>query len=115
MAYEWRDFALDFHSAAFTSQDLNDLETLLGAANLFSSSTTNYFHAGIDFVNPDTVLWTDAYGWNFYSRYYPTLSLNGVLTGMSIQQPSAVPVPAAAWLLGSGLLGMVAIARRRRG
>lgn len=27
--------------------------------------------------------------------------------------PAAVPVPAAAWLLGSGMLGMVGVARRR--
>ncbi len=27
---------------------------------------------------------------------------------------SAVPVPAAAWLFGSGLLGLVGVARRRR-
>lgn len=28
--------------------------------------------------------------------------------------PAAVPVPAAAWLFGSGLMGMVGVARRRR-
>ena len=28
-------------------------------------------------------------------------------------QPSAVPVPTAAWLFGSGLLGLVAVARRK--
>lgn len=28
--------------------------------------------------------------------------------------PSAIPVPAAAWLFGSGLLGLVGVARRRR-
>ena len=28
--------------------------------------------------------------------------------------PSAVPVPAAAWLFGSGLIGLVGIARRRK-
>ena len=27
--------------------------------------------------------------------------------------PSVVPVPAAAWLFGSGLLGLVAVARRK--
>ena len=35
------------------------------------------------------------------------------LTG-TYSNPAAVPVPAAAWLLGSGLLGMVGVARRRR-
>ena len=29
-------------------------------------------------------------------------------------QPPEVPVPAAAWLMGSGLLGLVGVARRRR-
>jgi hypothetical protein len=29
-------------------------------------------------------------------------------------QTSAVPIPAAAWLLGSGLIGLVAVGRRRR-
>jgi hypothetical protein len=29
--------------------------------------------------------------------------------------PAAVPIPAAAWLFGSGLLGLVGVARRRRG
>jgi len=28
--------------------------------------------------------------------------------------PSAVPVPAAVWLFGSGLLGLVSVARRRK-
>jgi hypothetical protein len=28
-------------------------------------------------------------------------------------EPTAVPVPAAAWLLGSGLIGLVAVARRK--
>lgn len=32
---------------------------------------------------------------------------------MTVTQVSSVPVPAAAWLLGSGLLGLVGVARRK--
>ena len=31
-----------------------------------------------------------------------------------LSQPSAVPVPAAAWLFGSGLIGLVGVARRKK-
>jgi hypothetical protein len=33
---------------------------------------------------------------------------------LSIESPSAVPVPAAVWLLGSGLLGLMGIRRKRQ-
>jgi hypothetical protein len=35
-------------------------------------------------------------------------SVNGI-----VAQPATIPVPAAAWLLGSGLLGLVGVARRK--
>ena len=34
--------------------------------------------------------------------------------GWSSSPPSAVPVPAAVWLFGSGLLGLIGVARRKR-
>ncbi|RRQ21596.1 VPLPA-CTERM sorting domain-containing protein [Thiohalobacter thiocyanaticus] len=41
--------------------------------------------------------------------------LNGeIIFGHSEASLSAVPVPAAVWLFGSGLAGLVGIARRRR-
>ncbi len=36
------------------------------------------------------------------------------ITSMTVTSVSAVPVPAAVWLLGSGLLGLVGVARRKR-
>ena len=39
-----------------------------------------------------------------------TLSSNGTLTYSAVSQ---VPVPAAVWLFGSGLVGMIGVARRK--
>ena len=41
-----------------------------------------------------------------------TLGANGTLS-YSVPAPAAVPLPAAVWLLGSGLIGMVGVARRK--
>ena len=38
----------------------------------------------------------------------------GTLTKISDHSSSVVPVPAAVWLMGSGLMGLVGVARRRR-
>ncbi|TCV83397.1 VPLPA-CTERM sorting domain-containing protein [Sulfurirhabdus autotrophica] len=55
-------------------------------------------------------------------NYSGTKMIDGPFVGQSANfningihaQPSAVPVPAAAWLLGSGLVGLVSVARRRK-
>ncbi len=44
-----------------------------------------------------------------FAGFYYTLSMTG-----TIGAPSAVPVPAAVWLFGSGLLGLAGVARRRK-
>ncbi|MFN0038556.1 MAG: VPLPA-CTERM sorting domain-containing protein [Burkholderiales bacterium] len=43
-----------------------------------------------------------------------TMASNGDLVYNLAGTPSAVPVPAAVWLLGSGLFGLVGVARRRK-
>jgi hypothetical protein len=42
-----------------------------------------------------------------------TLAANGTLTAVGNTPPSAVPLPAAVWLLGSGLLGLAGVGRRK--
>jgi hypothetical protein len=46
------------------------------------------------------------------SNIYEITFSNGVVTSVDAV-PTVIPVPAAAWLFGSGLLGLVGVARRR--
>ncbi len=47
---------------------------------------------------------------------FPNYNANFDITSMTVTSitPAAVPVPAAVWLFGSGLLGLVGIARRKK-
>jgi hypothetical protein len=50
---------------------------------------------------------------NSWNANFDILSLE--VTGISLlPPPEAVPIPAAAWLFGSGLLGLAAVARRKK-
>jgi len=44
--------------------------------------------------------------------YYEVWNLN--LTRLGAEAPPQIPIPAAVWLFGSGLLGMVGVARRKK-
>ena len=46
--------------------------------------------------------------------YHGTKMIDGPFVGQSANFNVNVPVPAAVWLLGSGLLGLVGVARRRK-
>lgn len=50
---------------------------------------------------------------NAYGRATWNLASNGTLTYDIDGAPAAVPLPAAVWLFGSGLLGLVGIGRRK--
>jgi len=86
---------------------------MLAASNLFGSNAVNYFDIGVDVVNPSYVAGSYSTGQALYATYYPTFSLRGTVTDMAVR-PAVVPLPAAAWLLGTAFAALAGSARRRR-
>ncbi|WP_372521448.1 VPLPA-CTERM sorting domain-containing protein [Sulfuricaulis sp.] len=82
--------------------------------------------SGHTFTNGNAqFIWNGTYGSTYSLNYAGTVPLNdpsgfgGVqyflhLTGVVTAAPSEVPIPAAVWLFGSGLLGLAGVARRKK-
>ncbi len=72
------------------------------ATNLLGQSSDVYFTSFVDGVGS-------------MATYDPLMSASLASDGtFALSAVSAVPVPAAAWLFGSGLVGLVGVARRRK-
>lgn len=58
----------------------------------------------------------DAWGFDMFNGYQTPLNKNDAFFGWAVQSGDvgAVPVPAAAWLFSSGLLGLVGVARCKK-
>lgn len=107
----------------FTQADLNGIGAIMGA-NLFDGSVLD-IRASLDEQLP-MFLFTEAAGaptveqqnlvGTEFGKWYIDFANNRLIyeaVGSAVPPPNAVPVPAAAWLLGSALLGMAGMRRRR--
>jgi hypothetical protein len=81
--------------------------TLVG--ELYDDTTHKVVDSGLSFTLPSLT------GGNDYDLIVKGKSpLGGIFAGVVHVSPAAVPIPAAAWLLLSGLVGVGAVARRRK-
>lgn len=58
--------------------------------------------------------YSDMYGGMEDMYFFNPQARNVVVDGITVSGPTVIPVPAAVWLFGSGLLGLVGIARRKK-
>ena len=103
---------LTFGDTTWTESDLDNFSMSLVVGSGVSSLTYNYFAAASPTTQGPVVL-------NF------PLSITGtdIASGQSFEygytestqtvSAAVVPIPAAAWLFGSGLLGLIGIARKK--
>jgi hypothetical protein len=103
--------ALDANAAPNTVVDPLGALSLLGLTVILNEQVSNCGVVSCDMM-------VNALRLSFNNFAMDTALLNGeIIFGHAdaslVTQPSVVPVPAAAWLFGSGLLGLVGVARRR--
>lgn len=86
------------------------------SAGLFSAGTPGVYYLGINlFATGPNFVEGNLSDWAHFAAPLQTGNYTLALTGTTfVTSPSAVPVPAAAWLLGSGLVGLMGVARRKQ-
>lgn len=93
---------------------------VVGYGNTASSAQDAFLYSGGHLLDLNSLLspgsgWTlqDATGINDLGQIVGTGTFNGQNQAF-LMTPTPVPLPATAWLLGSGLLGLLGVARARR-
>lgn len=102
------------HSAddIYGDMEINSIRVNLGSFTnaLYSSMDMPTSISLADFDDPVNTNW--GIGIRSASGFGGSVGID--ITGLSVQPVSAVPVPAAAWLFGSGIIGLIGVARRKK-
>ena len=112
--------AAHFHSVSSTGPIEINLAT--GDNTDTPSVPATITNSGIDLVSGSfqgfgtlsTAQITDLLAGNMYVNIHTEIFPSGELSGRILEAQAVVPVPAAVWLFGSGLLGLVGMARRKK-
>ncbi len=126
MRDSYRHFWIGFQDTVIAAQNICTATDSLGLSTLSATYATfaTVFGPTFDFFSMDFVaipppsqtnlnIGIGAFG-DWQSGTNPAFSITDVTYVGASVNVSAVPVPAAVWLFGSGLIGMVGIARRRK-
>jgi hypothetical protein len=93
------------------------LNTALINATLFPAIDLYYFDTStVPVTLEQTFTFSNAtiVGYSVINGVNPLENWAFMYQDYTITYPSSVPLPAAAWLFGSGLLGLIGVARRKR-
>lgn len=110
-------FPLQGSGGGCTNSEMGHLFHVEGVSlttpGLFSNVLINLYWSSTEFVRfPDTSAWDFAFG----NGTQNTAGKQSNFAAWAVRSGdvSAVPVPAAVWLFGSGLLGLIGISRRKK-
>jgi hypothetical protein len=84
--------------------------SLFDELDLFSNFQPGLYWTGNEYAPPSSNAWLIYFSDGF--RYAGDKSYGYYAMAIHVGDVAAEPVPAAAWLFGSGLLGLVGVARR---
>lgn len=93
--------------------DINDLVAGFTIGDFFRTGDS-LFSEGFDLANLSMFGNMDLFAYDVSGDSWFSLGLDGAGNFLATPATAPVPVPAAVWLFGSGLLGLVGVARRRR-
>jgi uncharacterized protein YjiK len=99
------------------SGNLYDIDRSTGIQTFLAKMPTS--NSGLAYDSDLDLFWDIDWNGNLYSydpnnNYAQTTILTGLGAHDGLAYVSSVPVPAAVWLFGSGLIGLVSIMRRRK-
>ena len=79
--------------------------------NLFQNVQSNDYWSGTEYAPNTSIAWSFHFG-----GVQHALNKNDILYAWAVRpgDVAAVPIPAAAWLFGSGLMGLLGVARRKK-